>query len=180
MVVHYLLPIYLRKEIPLTILMLCILFLLLRSTTFGTGLAYTLRAFLIFNSCSPQKVIPRFPKIVVLLLVVSVLWISIIMMRSMNVLRVSGSASSTPTPVPIIYAITTNSELDLMVRSDPSVDSEIIDRYSPNTKFIVECFANGTEVSDGVIVSSIWYKIYGHDEWVSSVYVSTSRDVLPC
>ena len=177
---QYLSSICLRKEIPLAILMLCILFLLLRSTTFGTGLAYTLRAFLIFSTCSPQKIIPRFPKIVVLLLVASILWISIIMMRSTNVIRVSNNASSTPTPAPIVYAVTTNSELDLMVRSSPSIDSKIIDRYAPNTKFIVECFTNGTEVSDGIIVSSIWYKVYGHNEWVSSVYVSTSRDVLPC
>jgi len=182
MIVHNFVNTCSHKEVPIAILVLCVSFLLLRPTLFGTGIVYKLRAFLIFNGVSRKISIPRFPKIVLSLLLLSILWILVIVIRNITTFQVANHilSASTSTSVPNIPAVTTNSEFQLMVRSAPSVDSEIIDRYPPETKFAVECFTNGDNISDGVSESSVWYKVYKRNMWVSSVYVSVDHIVSPC
>lgn len=173
---------------------LCLLFLLLRSTTTGIALAYRLRAYLIFKefrrrgrglpSHAYPEVIPKFPKMVGALMLISVIWITIIVVRDIKLSQTNAhtisTTSSMATSISTAPAMTTNSELDLMIRSSPSIHSNILGSYPPNTKIIVECFAEGDWVSDGVIESLVWYKIYNYDAWVSSVYVSLSHNVSSC
>lgn len=137
------------------------------------------------------KTISKFPKIIIVVMAVSIIWGSLGWLKHFKIPvatpMITRSATATTRSVAptvmstlAIPAVTTNSELYLMARSAPYTSSDIVGRYAPNTELVVECFADGDEVSDGVSTSSVWYRVYEHEAWVSSIYVSTSRVVPYC
>lgn len=137
------------------------------------------------------KTISKFPRIIIVAMIVSIIWGSLGWLKNFKIpvampMVTQSATATTKSVVPTamstlaIPAVTTNSELYLMARSAPYTSSDVIDRYAPNTELVVECFVNGDEVSDGVSTSSVWYKVYEHEVWVSSIYVSTNRIVPYC
>lgn len=191
----------LPKITPWIIVVICILLLFLRSTYPGIAFVHKLRSRLIIGEFYRRarglpahpypKTIPKFPRIIIIVMIASIIWGSLGWLKNFRipitmptVARSATAATRSVAPTAMstlaIPAVTTNSELYLMARSAPYTNSDVIDRYAPNTELVVECFANGDEVSDGVSTSSVWYKIYEHEVWVSSIYVSTNRIVPYC
>ena len=189
----------LSKITPWIITAICVFLLILRSTYFGIEFVYRLKLDLMVDEFYRRarglparpypKVIPRFPKTIVVVMIVSIVWGSLGWLKYSKIPAATPaitqsttvrSTAPTVAPTSAISAVTTNSELYLRVRSAPYTSSSVIGRYAPNTEFVVECFADGTEVSEGVKTSSVWYKVYKHDAWVSSIYVSTNIAVPHC
>lgn len=183
-------------EVPLIIIFICSLLIRFRSSPKGVVFVRNRRARLIAREgirrlkklpARPYpKAVPKYPAVIIGLIVFSVMWCLCIIWMWLGSVR-TPTASPSPSPSPsspatfsAVSAITTNTELDLMVRSEPFIGSSIVNAYPPNSKLTVECFAEGSEVFDGPIASSVWYKIYGQDAWVSSIYVSTSQIVDIC
>ena len=182
-------------EIPSIIIFICFLLIRFRSSPKGVVFVRNRRARLITRESIRRlkklparpypDVVPKYPPVIVGLMVFSIMWcLCIIWIWFVSITRPAPiSATTSPSSPPTfsaVSAITTNTELDLMVRSKPFIGSIIVNKYPPNSRFTVERFAEGSEVSDGSVVSSVWYKIYGQDAWVSSVYVSTSQTVGIC
>lgn len=185
-------------EVPLIIIFICSLLIRFRSSPKGVVFVRNRRARLIARESIRRlkklparpypKAVPKYPTVIVGLMAFSVIWcLCIIWMWLGSIGTPAAATSPSPSPSPsspatfsAVSAITTNTELDLMVRSEPFIGSSIVNTYPPNSKLTVECFAEGSEVFDGSIVSSVWYKIYGQDAWVSSIYVSTSQIVDTC
>lgn len=189
----------LPKMTPWIIVIVCVFLLFLRSTYAGIAFVYQLKSRLMISEFRRRmrglparpypKVIPRFPKTIIIVMIVAIIWGSLDWLKYFKIpvatptitqSATAGSIVPTVAPTSAISAVTTNSELYLRVRSSPYFGSNVIDRYAPNTEFVVECFTNGAEVSEGVRTSSVWYKVYKHDAWVSSIYVSTNLTVPHC
>ena len=129
------------------LLFFCVFLLFLRSTYAGIAFVYQLKSRLMISEFRRRmrglparpypKVIPRFPKTIIIVMIVAIIWGSLDWLKYFKIpvatptitqSATAGSIVPTVAPTSAISAVTTNSELYLRVRSSPYFGSNVIDR----------------------------------------------------